>query len=123
MDEFAAPDELSSGYHFAREWVIRVIGVGSGGCALLQQLINAQLRNDHLLDFVAVDSDSAVLARSTAPCKIQIGTDFSSDFGSGSASGAAGAAVNRVRAELVLKMEVHLPSPLSLSPMLMRRLI
>lgn len=85
MDEFAAPDELS--HHFAKECVIRVIGVGSGGCALLQQLINAQLRNAHLLDFVAVDSDSAVLARSTAPCKIQIGADFGSDL-------------NRARAEL-----------------------
>ena len=98
MDEFAAPDELS--HHFAKECVIRVIGVGSGGCALLQWLINAQLRNAHLLDFVAVDSDSAVLARSTAPCKIQIGADFSSDFGSGSASGAAGAAENSTCAEL-----------------------
>ena len=85
MDEFAAPDELS--HHFAKECVIRVIGVGSGGCALLQQLINAQLRNAHLLDFVAVDSDSTVLARSTAPCKIQIGADFGSDL-------------NRARAEL-----------------------
>ena len=69
MDEFAAPDELS--HHFAKECVIRVIGVGSGGCALLQQLINAQLRNAHLLDFVAVDSDSTVLARSTAPFRLE----------------------------------------------------
>ena len=36
---------------------------------------------------MAVDSDSTVLARSTAPCKIQIGADFGSDL-------------NRARAEL-----------------------
>ena len=96
MDEFAITEDLFSGHHFAKDCVIRVIGVGSGGCALLQWLINAQLRNAHLLDFVAVDSDSTVLARSTAPCKIQIGADFSS----GSASGAACAAVNNARAEL-----------------------
>ncbi len=100
MDEFAAPEELSSGYHFAKECSIRVVGVGSGGCTLLQYLINAQLRNAHLLDFVAVDSDSAVLARSTAPCKIQIGADFGSDLGSGNASGVAYAAANRACAEL-----------------------
>lgn len=98
MDEFAATDELSSGYHFAKECVTKVVGVGSGGCTLLQYLINAQLRNAHLLDFVAVDSDSTVLARSTAPCKIQIGADFNSDFGS--ALDATCAAVNSTRAEL-----------------------
>ena len=98
MDEFAATEELSSGYYFAKECVTRVVGVGSGGCTLLQYLINAQLRNAHLLDFVAVDSDSTVLARSTAPCKIQIGADFSSDFGS--ASDETCAAVNSTRAEL-----------------------
>ena len=98
MDEFAATEELSSGYYFAKECVTKVVGVGSGGCTLLQYLINAQLRNAHLLDFVAVDSDSTVLARSTAPCKIQIGADFSSDFGS--ASDATCAAVNSTRAEL-----------------------
>lgn len=87
MDEFAITEDLFSGHHFAKDCVIRVIGVGSGGCALLQWLINAQLRNAHLLDFVAVDSDSTVLARSTAPCKIQIGADFGSDL-------------NRARAEL-----------------------
>ena len=96
MDEFVVTEEMPSEYHCAKECVIRVVGVGSGGCALLQYLINAQLRNAHLLDFVAVDSDSTVLARSTAPCKIQIGADCSS----GSASGAAGAAVNSARAEL-----------------------
>ena len=94
MDEFAATEELSSGYYFAKECVTKVVGVGSGGCTLLQYLINAQLRNAHLLDFVAVDSDSTVLARSTAPCKIQIGADF------GSASDATCAAVNSTRAEL-----------------------
>lgn len=98
MDEFAATEELSSGYYFAREFTIRVFGVGSGGCTLLQYLINAQLTNAHRLDFVAVDSDSTVLARSTAPCKIQIGADFSSDFGR--ASDATCAAVNSTRAEL-----------------------
>ena len=36
MDEFAATEELSSGYYFAREFTIRVVGVGSGGWELLQ---------------------------------------------------------------------------------------
>ena len=51
-------------------WSICVIGVGSGGCNILDKMI---LRGIHGVEFVAVDTDGIALARSRAGTRIRLG--------------------------------------------------
>ena len=68
------------GIHFAKECVIRVLGVGGGGGNSLQHMINQSLSG---VEFIAVNTDSQALNRSTAPLKVQIGVKLTNGLGAG----------------------------------------
>lgn len=69
-----------SGIHFAKDCVIRVLGVGGGGGNSLQHMINQSLSG---VEFIAVNTDSQALNRSTAPLKVQIGVKLTNGLGAG----------------------------------------
>lgn len=60
--------------------VIRVVGVGGGGCNTVQRMINAKMRG---VEFIAVNTDAQALANNDASVKIQIGKDTTRGLGSG----------------------------------------
>lgn len=62
------------------EAVIKVIGVGGGGCNAVNRMIEAEI---HGVDFVAMNTDVQVLDHSKAPKKIQLGTNISRGLGAG----------------------------------------
>lgn len=69
-----------SGIHSAKACVIRVLGVGGGGGNTLQHMINQSLGG---VEFIAVNTDSQALNRSTAPLKVQIGVKLTDGLGAG----------------------------------------
>ena len=74
------PTISESGIHSAKACVIRVLGVGGGGCNTLQHMINQSLGG---VEFIAVNTDSQALNRSTAPLKVQIGVKLTNGLGAG----------------------------------------
>ncbi len=60
--------------------VIRVVGVGGGGCNTVQRMINAKMRG---VEFVALNTDAQALSNNDASLKIQIGKDTTRGLGSG----------------------------------------
>ena len=78
MSNAAASSE--SGIHFAKPCTIRVLGVGGGGGNSLQHMINQSLSG---VEFIAVNTDSQALNRSTAPLKVQIGVKLTNGLGAG----------------------------------------
>ena len=60
--------------------VIRVVGVGGGGCNSVQRMINSKMRG---VDFVAINTDAQALGNNDAAVKIQIGKDTTRGLGSG----------------------------------------
>ena len=97
----------------------KIVAVGAYACACLELIFESQLR---FVDLIAVDHDPQRLAALSVPKKICL-------------DGTESQAWEQIKTLLRFpdiciivtaledKMEVHLPSPLSLSPMLMRRLI
>ncbi len=74
------PTISESGIHSAKACVIRVLGVGGGGGNTLQHMINQSLGG---VEFIAVNTDSQALNRSTAPLKVQIGVKLTNGLGAG----------------------------------------
>jgi cell division protein FtsZ len=60
--------------------VIRVVGVGGGGCNTVQRMINSKMRG---VEFIAVNTDAQALANNDASVKIQIGKETTRGLGSG----------------------------------------
>lgn len=60
--------------------VIRVVGVGGGGCNTVQRMINSKMRG---VEFVAINTDAQALANNDASVKIQIGKETTRGLGSG----------------------------------------
>jgi len=60
--------------------MIRVIGVGGGGCNAINTMINAGVER---VEFIAANTDIQALAANKAPKKIQIGTDITRGLGAG----------------------------------------
>jgi cell division protein FtsZ len=60
--------------------VIRVIGVGGGGCNALNRMIEAGVTG---VEFIAVNTDIQQLQMSEAPVKIHIGREHTQGLGSG----------------------------------------
>lgn len=60
--------------------VIRVLGIGGGGGNSLQHMINENLTG---VEFIAVNTDSQALNRSTSPLKVQIGVKLTNGLGAG----------------------------------------
>ncbi|MBU3826175.1 MAG: cell division protein FtsZ [Candidatus Anaerobiospirillum merdipullorum] len=66
--------------HPANNCVIRVIGVGGGGGNSLQHMINQSLDG---VEFIAINTDTQALSKSTAPTKVQIGVKLTNGLGAG----------------------------------------
>ena len=60
--------------------VIKVIGVGGGGCNAVNRMVQAELKG---VDFIAVNTDRQALQKSKAPTKIQIGEKITRGLGAG----------------------------------------
>ena len=60
--------------------MIRVVGIGGGGCNSLQYMINQSLQG---VEFIAVNTDAQTLNRSTASLKVQIGVRQTNGLGAG----------------------------------------
>ncbi len=61
--------------------LIKVLGVGGGGCNALNRMIKANLRG---MEFIAVNTDAQALYHSDAPTKINIGKATTRGLGAGS---------------------------------------
>lgn len=59
---------------------ISIVGVGSGGCKVIDSLTDVTRRGPTL---VAIDTDSSALADSRATAKLQIGSDLTKGHGTG----------------------------------------
>ncbi len=60
--------------------VIKVIGVGGGGCNAVNRMVEAQLKG---VDFIAVNTDRQALNRCSAETKVQIGEKLTKGLGAG----------------------------------------
>ncbi len=61
--------------------VIKVVGVGGGGCNAVNRMIDAGLRG---VEFIAVNTDAQALLMNDAETKIHIGRDLTRGLGAGS---------------------------------------
>ena len=61
--------------------VVKVVGVGGGGCNAVNRMIDAGLRG---VEFVAVNTDAQALLMSDAETKIHVGRDLTRGLGAGS---------------------------------------
>ncbi|MCX8029154.1 MAG: cell division protein FtsZ [Brevinematales bacterium] len=73
---------------------IKVVGVGGGGCNAVKRMIEANIKN---VDFIAINTDSQVLANNPAPSKIQIGQKLTRGLGAGANPKVAEEAANEDR--------------------------
>lgn len=60
--------------------IIKVIGVGGGGCNAVNRMVQAELKG---VDFIAVNTDKQALNRCLAETKIQIGEKLTRGLGAG----------------------------------------
>jgi cell division protein FtsZ len=60
--------------------VLKVVGVGGGGCNAIESMIKRGLNG---VEYVAINTDSQVLNSSTATYKIQVGTNITRGLGAG----------------------------------------
>ncbi|WP_295158120.1 cell division protein FtsZ [uncultured Brachyspira sp.] len=60
--------------------VIKVIGVGNGGCNAVNRMIEEGLEN---VEFIAMNTDSQALSRSNAPVRIVLGDRITQGLGAG----------------------------------------
>lgn len=60
--------------------IIRVLGVGGGGGNAIQHMINQSLEG---VEFIAINTDSQALSRSTSQTKVQIGVKLTNGLGAG----------------------------------------
>ena len=60
--------------------VIKVVGVGGGGCNAVNRMIEAGLKG---VEFLAVNTDAQALLTSDADVKLDIGRDLTRGLGAG----------------------------------------
>ena len=60
--------------------VIKVVGIGGGGCNAVNQMVEAELRG---IDYIAVNTDNQALGRCNADTKVQIGEKLTKGLGAG----------------------------------------
>ncbi len=60
--------------------VIKVIGIGGGGCNAVNRMINSNIQN---VEFIVVNTDAQVLSLSKAIHKVQIGSKLTRGLGAG----------------------------------------
>ncbi len=77
--------------------VIKVVGVGGGGCNAVNRMIDAGLKG---VEFIAVNTDAQALLMSDADVKLDIGRDLTRGLGAGSDPEVGGQAAEAHRGEL-----------------------
>jgi cell division protein FtsZ len=60
--------------------VIKVVGIGGGGCNAVDRMIEAGIRD---VDFIAINTDRQALDRSEAPVRLPIGLELTRGLGTG----------------------------------------
>lgn len=60
--------------------VLKVVGVGGGGCNAIDSMIHRGLNG---VEFIAINTDAQALAKSSAPYKVQIGSNITRGLGTG----------------------------------------
>ncbi len=60
--------------------VIKVVGIGGGGCNAVNQMVEAELRG---IDYIAVNTDNQALVKCSADTKVQIGEKLTRGLGAG----------------------------------------
>ncbi|KAJ7548691.1 hypothetical protein O6H91_07G022800 [Diphasiastrum complanatum] len=82
--------------------VIKVMGIGGGGCNAVNRMVNAKLSN---VEFWAVNTDAQALSRAVAPNKLQIGRETTFGRGAGGSSELGQEAATESLAELSIALE------------------
>ncbi|GIU83302.1 MAG: cell division protein FtsZ [Acidimicrobiales bacterium] len=77
--------------------VIKVVGVGGGGCNAVNRMIDAGLKG---VEFIAVNTDAQALLQSDADVKVDIGRDLTRGLGAGSDPEVGRQAAEEHRSEL-----------------------
>ncbi|MDY6321370.1 MAG: cell division protein FtsZ [Succinivibrio sp.] len=78
--ESVSDSTQDSGIQPSTHCKIRVLGIGGGGGNSLQHMINESLSG---VEFIAINTDSQALAKTTAPLKVQIGVKLTGGLGAG----------------------------------------
>ena len=76
--------------------VIKVVGVGGGGCNAVNRMIDAGLKG---VEFIAINTDAQSLLLSDADVKLDIGRELTRGLGAGSALGRCRASRRRPTAK------------------------
>ena len=82
--------------------VIRVIGVGGGGCNAINSMIDSNVTS---AEFIAVNTDNQALLLSKADNRLQIGTMLTKGLGAGSNPDVGEAAAEESKAEIAELLE------------------
>lgn len=77
--------------------VIKVVGVGGGGCNAVNRMIDAGLKG---VEFIAVNTDAQALLMSDADVKLDIGRDLTRGLGAGSDPDVGAQAAEEHRGEI-----------------------
>src|SRR3954462_10822802 len=77
--------------------LIKVVGVGGGGCNAINRMIDAGLKG---VEFIAINTDAQALLMSDADVKLDIGREVTRGLGAGSDPDVGKAAAEDHRAEI-----------------------
>lgn len=76
----AYEEEIEQKEMFSETPVLKVVGVGGGGCNAVNRMIDNDVDG---VEFIAINTDSQVLKQSRAECRIQIGKKITKGLGAG----------------------------------------
>lgn len=76
----AYDEELEQKEMFSETPILKVVGVGGGGCNAVNRMIDNDVDG---VEFIAINTDSQVLKQSRAECRIQIGKKITKGLGAG----------------------------------------
>jgi cell division protein FtsZ len=81
--------------------VLKVIGLGGGGCNAIERMMALQMRG---VEFIAANTDAQALATNSAPTRILLGPNLTHGFGSGGNPQRGREAADESRRELAMAM-------------------
>jgi cell division protein FtsZ len=90
-------DENQDGALGISQPVLKVIGLGGGGCNAIERMMALQMRG---IDFIAANTDAQALANNPAPTRILLGPRATHGFGAGGDPSRGREAADETRAEL-----------------------
>lgn len=84
------------------EPVLKVLGLGGGGCNAVERMIELELNG---IEFIAANTDHQALQKNPAPTKIQLGPHVTRGLGAGGNPSVGQAAAEESRQELAAALE------------------